>query len=143
MPSRHVGTAPEPDSLAARALSERRSRPASASLVRVAVPCRCQAGIYALSASQHFIGNRVSGHENALYVNHQGNRIWGIGAAAGRTCIMSNPFLTNRGNVLHNNVGFGCALPPTPPRAGLLRACARVPPQLSAPSRRPAGAQGM
>ena len=66
-----------------------------------------QAGIYALSASNHFIGNRISGHENALYINHQGNRIWGIGAAAGRTCIMSNPFGEIRGNVFHNNVGFG------------------------------------
>ena len=66
-----------------------------------------QAGIYALSASTHFIGNRISGHENALYVNHQGDRIWGIGGAAGRTCIMSTPFGTTRGNVLHNNVGFG------------------------------------
>ena len=65
-----------------------------------------QAGIYALSASQHFIGNRISGHENALYVNHQGNRIWGIGAAAGRTCIVSNPFGKCKGNVFHNNVGL-------------------------------------
>ena len=37
----------------------------------------------------------------------QGNRIWGIGAAAGRTCILSSPFGTCRGNVFHNNVGFG------------------------------------
>lgn len=28
-----------------------------------------QAGIYTLSASNHFVGNRISGHENALYVN--------------------------------------------------------------------------
>ena len=66
-----------------------------------------QAAIYTLSASNHFIGNRISGHENALYVNHQGNRIWGIGAAASRTCVVSRPFGVVRGNVFHNCVGFG------------------------------------
>ena len=66
-----------------------------------------QSGIYVLSATSHLIGNHVSGHDNAFFANHQGGRSYGIGAAAGRTCVASSPFLTTRGNVFHNNAGFG------------------------------------
>ena len=55
-----------------------------------------QSGIYVLSATNHLIGNHVSGHDNAFFANHQGGRTYGIGAANGRTCIASSPFGTKR-----------------------------------------------
>lgn len=66
-----------------------------------------QSGIYALSPSNHIIGNRVSGHENAMFVNHQGGGTYGLGRAAGRSCVTSLPFGRTEGNVFHNNAGFG------------------------------------
>lgn len=66
-----------------------------------------QSGIYALSPSNHIIGNRISGHENALFVNHQGGHTYGIGYAKGRNCVASMPFGRTEGNVFHNNAGFG------------------------------------
>lgn len=66
-----------------------------------------QSGIYALSPTNHFIGNRVSSMENALYFNRQGGRDFGIGSASGRTCIEASPYGTIDGNNFHNNVGFG------------------------------------
>jgi len=66
-----------------------------------------QAAIYSLAASNHFEGNHVSGHENALYVNHQGSRNYGMGAAEGRVCLLAMPFGRVVGNVFHHNAGFG------------------------------------
>ena len=66
-----------------------------------------QSGIYLLSPTNDVIGNHVVGMENAFYVNHQGGRSYGIGAAYGRVCILSSPFGTVSGNVFHNNAGFG------------------------------------
>ena len=66
-----------------------------------------QAGIYVLTPSNHMLRNRISGMENAFFVNHQGNRIWGVGVATGSVCILSSPFGMFEGNVFHNNVGFG------------------------------------
>ena len=51
-----------------------------------------QSGIYLLSPTNDVIGNHVVGMENAFYVNHQGGRSYGIGAAYGRVCILSSPF---------------------------------------------------
>ena len=53
------------------------------------------------------MGNRVCGHENAFFSNHQGGRNWGIGAANGKVCLLSSPFGRFEGNVFHNNAGFG------------------------------------
>ena len=66
-----------------------------------------QAAIYVLSPSNDFVGNRVCGHENAFFSNHQGGRNWGIGAANGKVCLLSSPFGRFEGNVFHNNAGFG------------------------------------
>ena len=49
-----------------------------------------QAAIYVLSPSNDFVGNRVCGHENAFFSNHQGGRNWGIGAANGKVCLLSS-----------------------------------------------------
>lgn len=66
-----------------------------------------QSAIYAISPNNHIIGNRVSGHENALFVNNQGGALYGVGGASGKTCQRSLPFGITRGNVFHNCAGFG------------------------------------
>ena len=66
-----------------------------------------QSAIYSLSATNDFVANRIVGHMNALYVNHQGQRYFGIGAAYGKVCILSSPFGAIEANVFHNNAGFG------------------------------------
>jgi hypothetical protein len=58
-----------------------------------------------LSATNHILANRIVGHMNAFYVNHQGQRYFGIGAAYGKVCILSSPFGRFEDNVFHNNAG--------------------------------------
>lgn len=65
------------------------------------------AGIYFLSATNHLIGNRVSGYDNALYVNSNVTGTHGLGLARGQVCVPGAPFGFTVGNVFHNNGGFG------------------------------------
>ena len=65
------------------------------------------AGIYFLSATNHLIGNRVSGYDNALYVNSNVAGTHGLGMARGQVCVPGAPFGFTVGNVFHNNGGFG------------------------------------
>ena len=65
-------------------------------------------GIYLLSSYNHVVGNRVSGYDNAMYVNAQGGAaIHGLGQAEQRACVSAYPFGYTVGNVFHNNAGFG------------------------------------
>ena len=65
-------------------------------------------GLYFLSSYNHVIGNRVSGYDNAMYVNAQGGAAsLGLGMAAQKACVSAYPFGFTVGNVFHNNAGFG------------------------------------
>ncbi|MEC7987608.1 MAG: right-handed parallel beta-helix repeat-containing protein [Myxococcota bacterium] len=65
-------------------------------------------GLYFLSSLNHIIGNRVSGYDNAMYVNSQGGLAFhGLGMAQERACVSAYPFGYTVGNVFHNNAGFG------------------------------------
>ena len=65
-------------------------------------------GIYFLSSYNHVVGNRVSGYDNAMYVNAQGGAaVHGLGQAEQRACVSAYPFGYTVGNVFHNNAGFG------------------------------------
>lgn len=66
-----------------------------------------QSGIYSLAATNRFVGNHVVGHENALYINHQGSRNFGMGAAVNRVCLLAMPFGLIADNTFHNCAGFG------------------------------------
>ncbi|KAL3916919.1 MAG: hypothetical protein SGPRY_006617 [Prymnesium sp.] len=66
-----------------------------------------QAGIYTLSASQNLIENHVFGMQNAYYNNQQTRGSMGQGRAAGKLCVKMLSAGTTRGNVFHNNAGFG------------------------------------
>ena len=58
-----------------------------------------------MSATNHVLANRIVGHMNAFYVNHQGERYHGIGAAYPKVCILASPFGRFEDNVFHNNAG--------------------------------------
>ena len=64
-------------------------------------------GIYFLSPTNHTIGNRVSGYDNAMYVHSNTSGSRGLGLAQGQVCIPNAPFGETVGNVFHNNGGFG------------------------------------
>ena len=65
-------------------------------------------GLYFLSSYNHVIGNRVSGYDNAMYVNAQGGAAsLGLGMAEEKACVSAYPFGYTVGNVFHNNAGFG------------------------------------
>ncbi len=64
-------------------------------------------GVYFLSATNHLIGNRISGYDNAFYVNSNVSGTHGLGLAQGKVCVPSAPFGYTVGNFFHNNGGFG------------------------------------
>ena len=64
-------------------------------------------GIYFLSPTNHTIGNRVSGYDNAMYIHSNDGGALGLGEAEGEVCVPMAPFGETVGNVFHNNGGFG------------------------------------
>jgi len=71
-----------------------------------------QAGMYVVSASNDFIGNHISGMENAFFQDfQQSSKVWGNHHAAGRICPQANPWGKVSDNYFHNNQGFGFYAP--------------------------------
>eukprot|EP01084_Bolivina_argentea_P243509 408211_1 len=64
-------------------------------------------GIYINAPTNHIIGNHVIGMENALFINAVFG--WGNpdGEATNRVCKLAMPMGITKGNVFHNNAGFG------------------------------------
>ena len=66
-----------------------------------------QSGIYLISPNNHVVGNRVSGQDNALFINQQGGAIYGQDIAQGRVAANMAPFGVHSHNVFHDCAGFG------------------------------------
>ena len=60
-----------------------------------------------LSPNQVLVGNRVSGQDNALFINQGGTSILGKDRAIGKVATTVLPIGETRGNVFHTNSGFG------------------------------------
>ena len=65
-----------------------------------------QSGIWAISASNHFIGNRCANHRNGLFLQSTAF-VLGRNSAQGKVRPMHSRFGTIRGNVFHSNQRFG------------------------------------
>jgi hypothetical protein len=72
-----------------------------------------QAGLYIVGVMNNFIGNHISGMENAFFVNFQGSKLWGDPASETfrKTCPQANGFGIISGHYFHNNMGFGFYYP--------------------------------
>jgi hypothetical protein len=71
-----------------------------------------QAGMYVVSASNDFVGNHISGMENAFFQDFQsGSKVWGNHHATGKICPQANPWGKISDNYFHNNQGFGFYAP--------------------------------
>ena len=66
-----------------------------------------QGGIWGISPSNHYIGNRMVLHENGFFIDSKNPFANGQGIAFNRICAGNQPLLTVRGNVQHSNTGFG------------------------------------
>lgn len=71
-----------------------------------------QAGMYVVSASNDFIGNHISGMENAFFQDFQsGSKVWGNHNATGKVCPQALSWRRVEKNYFHNNQGFGFYAP--------------------------------
>ena len=66
-----------------------------------------QGGIWGVSPSNVYIGNRMSMHENGFFIDSKNPFADGQGLAQNRICANKQPVLTIRSNVQHSNTGFG------------------------------------
>lgn len=70
--------------------------------------CIQQSGIWALSTSNDFIGNRVSNHYNAIYFQSTEFKDGRLGTdSLGRVCPIHSAWGRVKGNVCHSNQRFG------------------------------------
>ena len=74
-----------------------------------------QTGLWALSVSNDFLGNRMAGHYNALFTQTTAFPM-GRGAAAQKVCTHQSSFRRMEGNVQHSNWKFGFYLDSNEPR---------------------------
>ncbi|UPR00717.1 G8 domain-containing protein [Chloropicon primus] len=74
-----------------------------------------QSGLWALSVSNDFVGNRLVNHYNGFFTQTSAFP-HGRGKAAGRVCTMYAPFGRIQGNVCHSNERFGFYLDNNFPR---------------------------
>jgi hypothetical protein len=67
-----------------------------------------QTGLYAVAATNDFIGNHIAGMENAFFQDFQsGRKVWGDSRSRGKSCPTASPFGRISHNYFHNNAGFG------------------------------------
>ena len=66
-----------------------------------------QGGVWGISPSNIYIGNRMSMHENGFFIDSKNPFADGQGLAQNRICANNQPVITIRGNVQHSNTGFG------------------------------------
>jgi hypothetical protein len=74
-----------------------------------------QSGLWALSITNHFIGNRLINHYNAFFTQTSAFPN-ARGVAAGKVCTVNAPFGTFSNNVCHSNWRFGFYLDNSMPR---------------------------
>ena len=60
-----------------------------------------QSGIYSLSSRNVIVGNRISGMDNALFINQQGGFVYGKDLAGGKVATTAAPFARTQFNVFH------------------------------------------
>jgi hypothetical protein len=72
-----------------------------------------QSGLYLVSATNYFVNNLAVGHENAMFQDFQagGTKVWGDDQQSRSVCPQASPFKVVKGNVFHNNNGFGFYAP--------------------------------
>ena len=66
-----------------------------------------QSGIYIVGPFNDIVGNRVSGQDNALFINQQGGHMYGQYPAYGMVAPAVSKLGRTQYNVFHNNAGFG------------------------------------
>lgn len=74
-----------------------------------------QSGLWALSVTNDFVGNRLVNHYNAFFTQTSAFPN-GQGLAAGKVCTIHAPFGNFEGNVCHSNWRFGFYLDNSMPR---------------------------